>query len=116
MCASRVNALSFEVCGHGRRWPGIRSGQRASVGHRQRVNEVVIRDRTLLLSEAPAYAGYLRGNAEGFHDSLKQLRRDIRNDVAAGDLAIPPPLPAFAHTLRSIQLAETVRCSALESR
>jgi predicted dehydrogenase len=117
MCAGHKNRLFFEIDGAGAAlaWDSERANE-LWVGRRERPNEHLVRDRTLMSPEVAAYASYPRGNAEGFHDSFKQLYREIYAYIAAGDPAAPASFPTFADGLHSLQLGESIHRSAQECR
>jgi predicted dehydrogenase len=68
------------------------------IGHRDRANETLIKDPSLLSPEARAYAHYPGGHPEGFPDGLKNMFMNVYDFIRSGrdprsDL---PNFPTFA--------------------
>jgi len=53
------------------------------VGHRDRPNELLVRDPALLQAAARKFTSYPGGHAEGFSDTFKQLFRDVYDTIVA---------------------------------
>ncbi|MGL4610135.1 MAG: hypothetical protein ACRCYY_10680 [Trueperaceae bacterium] len=66
------------------------------LGHRNKPNEILIKDPTLMNANVLPYANYPGGHAEGFPDTFKQLYRAIYGYLNAGDFKKPKPFPTFA--------------------
>jgi len=86
------------------------------VGHRDRANEVMVRDPALLSSAVRPYAAYPGGHNEGFADTFKHGFRAFYDYVEAGDSAAPAPFAAFGDGHRELCLCEAVVESAREGR
>jgi predicted dehydrogenase len=86
------------------------------VGHRDRPNETLIRDPSLLHESARVITNYPGGHNEGFPDTFKQLFRSFYGYIAAGDFSAPSPFPTFADGHREILLCEAVLRSHRERR
>ncbi|MGN6545358.1 MAG: Gfo/Idh/MocA family protein [Aureliella sp.] len=84
------------------------------IGHRDRANEVLLRDPALLSHRARRFTGYPGGHNEGFSDSHKQLYRDFYAYIAAGDFSATPTFPTFADGHREIQLCDAIARSHRE--
>lgn len=114
--AGRKNSLRFEV-----------GGARASltwdseepntlrIGHRDRPNEQLIRDPSLLASSVRPYANYPGGHAEGFPDSFKQLYRAIYSDIEHGK-SERPLYATFADGHREVRICEAILASHRDRR
>ena len=57
-----------------------------TVGNRDRGNEVIMKDPSLIYPEARAIAAYPGGHNEGFADTSKHLFRDVYEYILAGDM------------------------------
>jgi len=66
------------------------------VGHRERPNELVIKDPSLMLPAARPMAGYPGGHAEGYPDTFLQMFNTVygpsRRESRSTNIS-PPPLP-----------------------
>jgi predicted dehydrogenase len=113
----RRNALSFEIDGarSAAAWQSERPDE-LWLGHRDRPNELLLRDPTLLHPEAARTATIPAGHAEGFENTFKQLFSRVYEDVAAGAPAQSPRFPTFADGHRSVVMAEAVAASAAQER
>lgn len=65
------------------------------IGRRDRPNEILIKDPSLMTPGARAYVSYPGGHTEGFDDSFKQLYRTIYDYLHAGDFSKVKPFPTF---------------------
>ena len=66
------------------------------LGHRDRSNELLLRDPALLQPEIRPFANYPGGHNEGFPDTFKQLFRSVYDYIDRGDFQAPRPFPTFA--------------------
>ena len=115
--AGRKNCLRFEIAGakQSLAW-NSESPNELWIGHRDRANETLIRDPSLLHESARGITSYPGGHNEGFPDTFKQLFRSFYGYIAAGDFSAPSPFPAFADGHREILLCEAVLRSHRERR
>lgn len=115
--AGRKNCVRFEIGGtqQALAW-NSESPNELWIGHRDRANELLIRDPALLSESARGIANYPGGHNEGFPDSFKQLFRTFYSYIAAGDFTAPPNFPTFADGHREIALCEAVLQSHRERR
>jgi predicted dehydrogenase len=115
--AGRKNCLRFEIAGSQQSFAwNSEVPNELWIGHRDRPNEMLIRDPALMSASARAIASYPGGHNEGFPDTFKQLFRSFYGYVAAGDFTAPPPFPTFADGHREVLLCEAVLRSAREGR
>ena len=115
--AGRKNCLRFEVATAARTFAwNSETPNELWIGHRDRANETLIRDPSLLSPDAARYAQYPGGHNEGFPDTFKQLFRAFYGYIAAGDFAAPAPFPSFADGHREILICEAVLASHREQR
>ena len=115
--AGRKNCLRFEIAGakQSLAW-NSESPNELWIGHRDRANEALIRDPSLLHQSARDITHYPGGHNEGFPDTFKQLFRSFYGYIAAGDFSAPSPFPTFADGHREILLCEAVLRSHRERR
>ncbi len=107
--AGRKNCLRFDIAAaDGSLSWDSEQPDALTVGHRNRANERLHRDPTLLAPAARRHADYPGGHVEGFPDTFKQLFRSVYDSIAAGDLAAPRPFPTFADGHREVRLCEAV--------
>ena len=115
--AGRKNCLRYEIAGSrcALAWCSERPNG-LWVGHRDRPNEVLLRDPALVGDAARAFIHYPGGHNEGFPDTFKQCFRAFYGYIAAGDMAAPPPFPTFADGHREILLCEAIQLSHQQKR
>jgi predicted dehydrogenase len=115
--AGRKNCLRFEIAGSRQAlaWDSTQPDT-LWIGHRERANEVLIRDPALLSEPARAIASYPGGHNEGFPDTFKQLFAAFYGYIAAGDFTAPPPFPTFTDGHREVLLGEAVLRSHRQQR
>jgi predicted dehydrogenase len=80
------------------------------VGHRERANEVLIKDPSLLKEQARPYAHYPGGHPEGYPDGPKNLFRNAYLKIAGDRKA--PPFPTFEDGHRAVAVVEAIVASA----
>jgi predicted dehydrogenase len=107
--AGRKNQLSFEISGSkgSLAWDSERPNE-LWIGHRDRPNELLIKDPALLMGASSKYADYPGGHNEGFPDTFKQLYRVIYDYAAAGEWGKPKPFPTFEDGHLEVQLCEAI--------
>jgi predicted dehydrogenase len=117
--AGRKNRQWFEV-----------SGARASIswnqenpndlwiGHRDRANEVLIKDPSLLDADARSYAHYPGGHPEGYPDGPRNLFRNLYRFIQEGKKpgVDPGGFPTFEDGHWEVQIVEAVLRSHREQR
>lgn len=92
----RKNYCHFEiVCEHGTLMWDVENPNELWIGRRDRANELLIKDPSLMTAGARAYVSYPGGHTEGFDDSFKQLYRAIYDYLHAGNFDQPKPYPTF---------------------
>jgi predicted dehydrogenase len=76
------------------------------IGHRNSPNQVIIKDPSLLHSDAASYADLPGGHSEGYDDTHKQVYKRFYRKVA--DPSAPVEYPTFADGLHGMRLLEKV--------
>jgi predicted dehydrogenase len=87
-----------------------------TVGNRDRGNEVILKDPSLIYPEARAIAAYPGGHNEGFADTSKHLFRDVYEYILAGDMQAEPKFPTFYAGYREVVLCDAIVESARTGR
>jgi predicted dehydrogenase len=97
VCAGHKNDLILEICGSksSLRWRQEHQNE-LWLGHRDRPNEILQKDPSLIDSEVRGYAHLPGGHQESWTDAFSNLMRDIYGFIAAGKKASDPHPPAFA--------------------
>ena len=115
--AGRKNCIRYEIAGSkaALAWDSERPNE-LWIGHRDRPNELLLRDPALLHAEVRRFANYPGGHNEGFPDTFKQLFRAIYEYIEAGDLRAPRLFPTFADGHREVAICEAVLQSHRERR
>jgi predicted dehydrogenase len=95
--AGRKNSLRYEIDGSeaAAAWDAERP-EELWLGHRDRPNELLLRNPALMGPAGRAAAALPGGHVEGFGDTFGALFRAIYADVAAGGPAVRPPYATFA--------------------
>lgn len=106
--AGRKNCLRFEVAGGkgSLAWNSERPNE-LWLGHRDKPNELLLRDPALLRPPANRYAATPGGHNEGFVDTFKQLFRAIYEYIEGGDRETRP-FASFADGHREAALCEAI--------
>jgi predicted dehydrogenase len=86
------------------------------IGHRDRPNESLLKDPSLLSPEARSVTSYPGGHNEGFPDTFKQLINKVYVYIRNGDFTAPTEFPTFADGHYELQLCEAIERSAKEER
>ena len=117
VCAGRKNRLTYEIDGarSAIAWDGERPNE-LWINHRERPNELLLKDPALLSPEARQFASYPGGHNEGFPDTFKQLYRAIYRYLEAGDFNALPDFPTFEDGHRALRVGEAIFRSAKEGR
>jgi predicted dehydrogenase len=117
VCAGRKNRLYYEIDGaqSAIAWDGERPNE-LWINHRERPNELLLKDPSLLSPEARQFASYPGGHNEGFPDTFKQLYTAVYRYIEAGDFNALPDFPTFEDGHRALRVGEAIFKSAKENR
>jgi predicted dehydrogenase len=115
--AGRKNHLHWEIDGSrsALAWRSERP-EELWIGHRDRPNEVLLRDPALLHPPAAGHTSHPGGHAEGFPDTFKELYRAVYRAVAAGGPPAEPDYPTFADGHEEAVIGEAIARSHAEGR
>jgi len=114
MCVSQVtagrkNQITFEIAGSegSLAWDSEHPND-LWLGHRDKPNELLIRDPSLLAPGIRSFASYPGGHNEGFPDTFKQLYRAIYEYLAEGDFSRPKIFAGFEDGHEELLLCEAI--------
>jgi predicted dehydrogenase len=115
VAAGRKNRLSFEIDGAkcALAWDQEQLNE-LWVGYREKPNEVIIKDPSLLKEAARPYAHYPGGHPEGYPDGPKNLFRNVYLTVAGDQGALP--FSTFEDGHKEVCIVEAVMASGRERK
>jgi predicted dehydrogenase len=115
--AGRKNFLRLEIAGEksSMSWES-ETPNSLWIGHRQRSNEQLTRDPSLLDPHVRPFADYPGGHNEGFPDSHKQLFRAFYSSLPENNMQPLGQYPTFEDGHREILLCEAILESATSQR
>ena len=115
VCAGHKNDLVLEICGTDSsvRWRQEHQNE-LWWGHRERANEVLQKDPSLINEGGRPYAHLPGGHQEAWADAFCNLMRDIYGSIAAGPpyRALPPAVATFEDGYGANCIVEAVLESA----
>jgi predicted dehydrogenase len=113
----RKNSLVYEIDGSDGAWSwDSEQPDQAWIGHRDRPNEVLIRNPALMGAAGQAAAALPGGHVEGFFDTFCAHFRAVYADVAAGRPSPTPGYPTFADGHDEMLVGEAIARSGREGR
>ena len=93
----RKNSLVYEIDGSESAWAwDSEQPDQAWIGHRERPNEILIRNPALMGAAGQAASALPGGHVEGFFDTFCAHFRAVYADVAVGRPSYRPTYPTFA--------------------
>ena len=115
--AGRKNRLYYEIDGaqSAMAWDSERPNE-LWLGHRERPNEILLKDPSLLAEFAGRHASYPGGHNEGFPDTFKQLYASVYSYIEAGDYNAKPDFATFADGHQELIIGDAILRSAKEGR
>ena len=115
VCAGHKNDLVLEVCGttSSVRWRQEHQNE-LWWGHRERANEILQKDPSLINEDGRPYAHLPGGHQEAWADAFCNLMRDIYRSIADGPpyRALPPAVATFEDGYRANRIVEAILDSA----
>ena len=116
VCAGHKNDLALEVCGASGSIAWRQENQNELwLGHRDRANETLQKDPSLMDGDLSGYARLPAGHQEGWADAFYNVMRDIYSFIAAGKGPAdehPPAFATFKDGYRANRLVESILASA----
>lgn len=114
MTAGRKNCQRYEISGtkSAVAWDSEQPND-LWIGHRDRANEVLLRDPGLVSDAARAFISYPGGHNEGYDDTFKQCFKAFYDYIAAGYFEAEPDFATFADGHKEILLCEAILKSHL---
>ena len=115
--AGRKNQLSFEIDGSKSAlgWNSERPNE-LWIGHRDRPNEILMKDPALLDDQIREYASYPGGHNEGFPDTFKQMSLSVYRYILEGDMAARPDFATFEDGHLELLIGNAILRSVKEER
>jgi predicted dehydrogenase len=113
--AGRKNRLYFEI--DGSKSALSFDSERPNemwIGRRDRPNELLMKDPSLLSPEARSIASYPGGHNEGFPDTFKQLFSKVYAYIRQANFRVPVDFPTFADGHYELLVCEAIEKSAKE--
>jgi predicted dehydrogenase len=86
------------------------------IGHRNRANELLLRDPPALAADARAVSTAPGGHAEGYIETHRALFREVYAAIAAGGPSTEPAYPTFLDGVRSLRLGDAIASSARDRK
>ena len=115
--AGRKNSLQWEIDGsESAAWWDSDTPDHLWLGHRDRPNELLLRNPALMGDAGKAAAALPGGHVEGFGDTFGALFRAIYRDVAAGRPSADPHYADFAAGHDEMLVNDAIALSAAEQR
>jgi predicted dehydrogenase len=115
--AGRKNCLRYEIAGSQCALAfNSETPNELWIGRRERANEVLLRDPSLLGDLARPFANYPGGHNEGFPDAFKQCFRSFYDAIASGKPTGDVLYPTFEAGHREVVLCEAILRSHREQR
>ena len=110
--AGRKNRLYFELDGSKRAiaWDQERPNE-MWIGYREKANENLIKDPSLLHPSAREYAHYPGGHPEAYPDGPKNLFRNVYRAVATGAMPAQPDWSTFSDGHKEMAICDAVLAS-----
>ncbi|MBS7615122.1 Gfo/Idh/MocA family oxidoreductase [Candidatus Bathyarchaeota archaeon] len=114
VAAGKKNDLRFEIYGSKKAvaWSS-ESPNELWIGYRDKPNELVVKDPSLLRGKAKEHSSYPGGHTEGYPDTFKQLFKCIYTAVEEGNKG-QPLYPTFMDGHDEVLVCEAIKRSAQE--
>ena len=115
--AGRKNYNAFEICGAKSTlaWSSERVDE-LWIGHRDRANEMLLKDPSLMTPGGRSTAEAPGEHAEGFRSTFKQLYMRGERAIEAGGPPARADYPTFADGVYALKLGDAIKQSAGERR
>ena len=117
VAAGRKNHNAFEISGSksALAWNSERVDE-LWIGHREKANQILLKDPSLMTAGGRMAAEAPGGHAEGFRSTFKQLYKRVYRAIEAGGPPAEPDYPTFADGVYALKLGDAIKLSADERR
>lgn len=117
MSAGRKNSLQYEIDGSAAAaaWDSEQPDQ-LWIGHRERPNEILIRNPALMSTHGRLASALPGGHVEGFADTFAAHFRTVYTDVVAGRMSERPLYATFADGHEEMLVGDAIADSARSGR
>ena len=107
--AGRKNRMSLEISGSKKTFSWCsESPNEMWIGNRDKANEVLMRDPSLVNEDVRSTITFPGGHNEGFPDTSKQMFKEVYAAIAAGKQPENPTFPTFADGYRELLICERI--------
>lgn len=107
--AGRKNQMKLEIAGSKKTFAwNSEAPNEMWIGNRDGYNENLMRDPSLMYSEARSVISFPGGHNEGFPDTSKQMFKEVYEAIAAGKQPENPTFPTFADGYRELLICEKI--------
>lgn len=107
--AGRKNRLNIEISGSKSNFEfNSERPNELWIGKREKANESLMKDPSLLHPEASALVSFPGGHNEGFPDTSKQMFKEVYAAIIEGKQPESPSFPTFASGLRELIIGERI--------
>ncbi|MGA0560617.1 Gfo/Idh/MocA family protein [Larkinella sp. VNQ87] len=107
--AGRKNQMKLEIAGSKKTFAwNSEAPNEMWIGNRDGYNENLMRDPSLMYSEARSVVSFPGGHNEGFPDTSKQMFKEVYEAIAAGKQPEAPTFPTFADGYRELLICEKI--------
>lgn len=107
--AGRKNQLKVEISGSKKTFAfNSERPNELWLGHREKANEVLMKDPSLVDPAVGSVVSFPGGHNEGFPDTSKQLFKEVYAAVEAGKQPENPTFPTFADGYRELLVCERI--------
>lgn len=111
--AGRKNRLYYEIDGSKcALWWDQERPNEMCIGYREKPNEVLVKDPSLIHERAREYAHYPGGHPEAYPDGPKNLFRNVYRAVAGGKMPASPDWSTFEDGHKEVVICEAVLSSS----
>lgn len=101
--------MAFEIAGSNKTFSfNSESPNEVWVGYRDKPNEVLVRDPSLVNADARSLITFPGGHNEGFPDTSKQMFKEVYAAIETGKQPENPTFPTFADGLRELLICEKI--------
>ncbi len=107
--AGRKNQLKLEISGSNKTFAwNSESPNELWIGNRDKANEYLMRDPSLVAAGARSIISFPGGHNEGFPDTSKQLFKEVYDAIAQNKMADQATFPTFADGYRELLICERI--------